>query len=293
MAKKFTLSTNESYEIKSNSIVEYITRCGFNLYYDYDEIFKYVEDRRDLFGESFSFVDDKVGTYKATFLKDYIHSVKENPASVFPIKLLVDTLLYHPTRTVFCFYDGVEGLFNISKGTKKLIAFDILGLMNAHVLIVSKNKLPNQIKSDEELYWLLRKIDPLAHRFDIIIDSNTFPKIHYAESVSTIGKWSMMNEVHHEIFKVTMPNIPARVKFIGKAYTTDDRIVECNDDYYCCVYSDRLVDISLDYLYLCSSNMFYKEKTRIGNTRDSSVVIEYGWTNHYPAGYADFFIPDP
>ena len=38
--------------------------------------------------------------------------------------------------------------------------------------------------------------------------------------------------------------------------------------------------------------MFYKQKTRIGTTRDNSVTIEYGWINSYPFGYADFFIPN-
>lgn len=294
MVQKFTLSVDESCKFKFNheSVVGCINQNGCKLYYVYDEIYKYLEDRRDLFGESFNFIDDKVGTYKSTFLKNYIESVKQNAAYVYPIKLLIDTLIYQPVRTVFGFYDGSAGVFNLSKGSKKLIAFDVLGITNAHILIVSKDDLPNQIKSDEELYWLLRKIDPHAHRFDIIIDNeDSYPIIHYAESVSTIGKWSIMTDTHKELFKQTMPNIPAKVKFTGLAHTTDDRINICDEDYYCWIHSDKEINVSLDYLYMCSSNMFYKQKIRVGTTFDDSIRIEYNRTN--PAGYADFFIPNP
>ena len=295
MTRKITLSIDESCSFKPDtiSVIEYLANNNCNLYYAYDEIFKYLEDRRDLFGRSFDYIENKVGTYKVPFLKDYIENANKNFGYVYPIKLLVDTFMYQPINTVFCLYDGTRNIFDMSKGTKKLIAFDVLGLTNAHILIVSSLKLPNQIKSDEELYWLLRKIDPAAHRFDIIIEGfDEYPRIHYAESVSTIGKWSMMTTKDKDLFNQTMPSLPARVKFIGKAYTTDSRIIECSNDYYCCVYSNKLINISLDYLYLCSSNMFYKQKTRIGTTRDNSVTIEYGWINSYPFGYADFFIPN-
>lgn len=295
MLYKCVLLVNEECKFKSNtSVIDCITQQGYKLYYSYDDIFKYLEDRSDLFGDRFSFVDDKKETYKKEFLSNYIENINNNDNYTCAIKLLVDTFMYQPINTVFCFYDGTNGTFNISKGNKKVIAFDILGFTHAHILVVSKDNLSNPINSDEELYWLLRKIDPTAHRFEIVLDKvDIFPQIHYAESVATIGKWSKMTAEDNEIFKQTMPTLPARVKFMGLSYTTDERIVSCCDDYYCCVYSNKFVDISLDYLYLCSSNIFYKQKTRIGTTRDNSIKIEYGWTNPYPAGYADFFIPNP
>lgn len=294
MAQKIRLSIKGSTFVPDKiSVVEYFSKHGYRIYYSYDEVFKFLEDRGNFFGKKFDYVESKKGYYKAAFLKNYLDNVVNNFQNVFPIKLLIDSFLYQPIRTVFCFSGGTDGIFEISKGTKKLIAFDFLSLTHSHVLITSKELLSNPIKSDEELYWLLRKIDPISHNFNIIIDNlDLNPRIHYIESVDTIGKWSSMETLHQEIFKYTMPPIPARIKFTGLSYTTDERIIACEDDYYCSVYSSKLTNVSLDYLYLCSSNMFYKQKVKVGTTLDNSLRIEYNWPNFNPSGQADFFIPN-
>lgn len=294
MVRKFQLLTKGLDFVPGKiSVIEYLSSNGVNLYYAYDEIFKYLEDRRELFGKKFDYVDSKIGFYKSAFLKNYLDSAIDNFKNVFPIKLLIDTFMYQPIQTVFCFY-GDNGIFEISKGTKKLIACDVLKISHAHILITSKQSLSNQIKSDEELYWLLRKINPASNNFDIIIEeAGAYPRIHYIESSDTIGKWSIIETMHSEIFKYTMPKILTRVKFTGLSYTTDERIIACEDNYYCSVYSNKLTNVSLDYLYLCSSNMFYKKKVKIGTTLDNNLKIEYNWVDHSPLGQSDFFIPHP
>lgn len=295
MARRLRLSFKDSLFIPSEiSVIEYFSKYGCNLFYAYDEILKFLEDRGEFFGKKFDYVESKIGYYKSSFIKNYLDNTFDNCQHGYPIKLLIDTFIYQPVKTVFCFFGGEAGIFEISKGTKKLIAFDTLGITHGHILISSKLNLPNQIKSDEELYWLLRKINPLSHTFDIIIEGiGVYPTIHYIESIDSIGKWSVIEPIHKELFKYTRPEIPARIKFTGLSYTTDQRIIACEDNYYCSVYSSKLTNVSLDYLYLCSSNMFYKQKVKVGTTLDNSLRIEYNWPNFNPSRQADFFIPNP
>jgi len=278
--------------IEGESLIEFLKSKNLNLHYYYDNIFNYIQNDDILFGNRYGHIECFTGKYKDLFLKSYFNDTLKDLNNTYPIKLLVDTFLYQPIKTIFCLSDdNVLSKFYITKGNKKIIAYDILGLTQAHMLLVSKKSLNNQIRTDEELYYLLKKINPESNAYKVIIDSENY-HIHFMESIDTLGKWRFLDIDNIQMIESTFPELPCRVRFLGKAYSTDDRIVPVEqDNYYCRVYSENKININLDYLFFCSSNTFFKFKTRVGTTLDQTIKIEYCWKD--PAVASDFFIPNP
>jgi hypothetical protein len=160
------------------------------------------------------------------------------------------------------------------------------------MLLLGPSSIGTKIGTTQELYWILRRIDPSSHNFHIILDMiNNVPQIHYAESIDTIGKWSSMDDYSIELLENSMPiKTQTRVKFLGNAYTTDGRITDDDYNYHVSVFSKEKADISLDYIALCSSNLYFKALTKVGVSLDQKIRIEFKRdTNFYSA---DFIIPN-
>lgn len=278
--------------IEGGSLIAFLKSKNLNLYYYYDNIYNFIQNDDISFGNRYGHIECFRGKYKELFLKSYLNDTIKDLNNTYPVKLLVDTFLYQPVKTIFCLSDDNSlNKFYITKGNKKIIAYDILGLTQAHMLLVSKKSLNNQISTDEELYYLLKKINPENDSYKVIIDSENY-HIHFMESIETLGKWRVLDFDNNQMINNTFPEIPCKVRFLGKAYTDDERIMPTEqNDYYCRIYSENKINIDLDYLFFCSSNTFYKFKTRVGTTLDQKIKVEYCWED--PAVASDFFIPNP
>lgn len=268
----------DSKNLKNNFIIDAIKKQNLSLYYQYDDLFKYTQY--------------DATTYKNKFLEFYLDETKVDVGLTFPYKLLIDTFLYYPPYSVFCFNEPVKGKFALTKGSKKVIAYAMNNIKHAHILFVSESEFQTEIKTDEELYWLLRKISPMHHNFCItLIGDDRSIHIHTAEDITTEGKWKRYEEIDVELLKYALPNLDVKVKFSGSAYTSDSRIIPVDNNWDCHVESSLPIDFNLSYLFLCSTNNYFKKYTRIGTTLDQTIKISYNRINDPLA--ADFFIPAP
>ena len=276
MTKLFKLYNKGFRDYENDDIIGFLKTYGLNLYYKYDNIFDYLSNKN---------------LHKKRFFSNYYENLISNTASIYPFKLLIDSFIYTPIKTVFVLNHESNNVFSLSKGHKKIVAFDTLNLTNAHMLIVSTQQLDNKIETSEELYWLLRRIDPFSHNFHIIVNfSDNNPIIHCIESIATINKWSLFDQEAMNVLEATTPKIPINIKFNGSAYSTDTRIDASSNNYYAEVYSKDEIDFDLDCIVFCSTNLFVKKYTKFGETLDSKIKIKY--LNIDPFNFADFIIPD-
>ncbi len=270
MPKLFNFNSNYT-----DNLIEFLNQYNCGLYYTYDNIYKYISRDKD--------------SYIKSFWQCYYDNITKNQSYTFPIKLLIDTLIYKNSNTVFAVYETQNGNFKISKGTKKIIAYDVLGLDMAHILFVSKHPVGKKINSNIELYQLMKKISPNYSSYKIIVDTNgELPTIHYAESKNTLGKWAILDSINKELL-TQIPSEKINVQFLGKAYSTDNRIISSNGEYYCSVESNFEVNVSLDYIHFCSINCYYKKLTNTGISLDGKIILKY-----YNSALADstFMIPN-
>lgn len=273
MSKLFKLYAKGFRDYPNDDLIAFLAEYGLNLYYKYDNIFNYLKSKN---------------SHKTRFFANYYENLVANVAYIYPFKLLIDSFIYTPVKTVFVLNHETDNNFSLSKGHKKIVAFDTLNLTNAHMLLVSSQKLDGKIETTEELYWLLRRIDPFSHNFHVTVNfSDNNPIIHCIESITTINKWSLFDSNALDVLETTKPKMPINIKFHGKAYTTDKRIDIGSNNYYAEVYSTDETDVSLDYIVFCSNNIFVKQCTKIGETLDSKVKIKYLNNNT-----TDFIIPN-
>lgn len=101
---------------------------------------------------------------------------------------LIDLLSKEKIRTVFCLRETEKGL-KITKGSKKIIAMAVNNIRMAPILIVSSKIYGEEIKSDNQLFDILKNLDTSIEtvRCDIIEPSQ--PCIHVLENINHVKNW--------------------------------------------------------------------------------------------------------
>lgn len=243
----------------TNPIIEQIQARDLKVYYSNDNLFKYIPDNTQI--------------YRKAFYENYLPLIESGNAHGY--KYLIDSFLYVLPYSPFCLVEIKDG-FRLTKGHKKLQAYAVNDMNNANMLFVSKTPIGEEIKTDRALFEILKKLDPKENNFlvELDIDGN----IHVAESITTATKWAKPSKL------LTIPELPLKVKFTGLATTIDNRLLP-SEDFYCHVHSDVAVNISLEYLLVCSNNTYYNKLTKIGTTDSLKIT--------YAQGEGNFIIPKP
>lgn len=106
---------------------------------------------------------------------------------------LIDMLKKEPIRTVFCLKDTGKD-FLITKGAKKIVAMAVNNIRIAHILFVSHKSYGKTIKNDEELFYVLKNLDPTVKTIRCDLINPPDPAIHILENIDNAIVWRSLRD---------------------------------------------------------------------------------------------------
>ena len=112
----------------------------------------------------------------------------ENNDVFYPYYMLIDMLKHEPIRTVFCLRETHNG-FKITKGAKKLVAMSANNLTMADIIIVGTKNYGTKINNDDELYDIVKRLDPTVETVKCELIEPLAPCIHVLENINNVKVW--------------------------------------------------------------------------------------------------------
>ena len=248
-----------------SDLFDYLNKKGVKLSYVYENVF--------------DFFQLNVGNIVSKFHQDYYGPFERIN---FKIKYLSDCLLHQKTKTCFTAKE-VDGKLILAKGLKKQIACAITQNFYGHALITSKNAYGRTLLNENELFDLLKSIDPSAETFTIHLqESNGIIEIDYIENSKTIGNWFHLDEEMEKLFHTTKLSPISKVltlNYNNDTITSIENLANQYTEYNHIVLSSTI--ITLEYLTFVQCDFYLKKKNRIGIGKNLLVFNRYddGITN--------------
>lgn len=265
-----------------NLIIKNYTDSTYN---QYENLFDYLDSKgvklSYIYGNVFEFFNLDVGNIATGFYKDYFTSLDR---TYFKFKYLSDCLLHQQIRTCFTAKEVNEKLF-LSKGFKKQFACAVTQNLYGHIFVVSKKLFGKCVLNEDELFNILKIIDPQAETFTITIsDDDGVIDMHYAENSITKGNWFHFDEKMEELFLSTKLTSNSKILFVNRTecdINYIEKLANQYKEYNHIVVSFTNTEITLEYLNFIQSDFFLKKKNRIGIGKKLLVFNRYedGITN--------------
>lgn len=266
---KFQITVHDNNKIFDFNfgIVDFIRSKGFELSVSYKDIYSLLD------------------WYPNGMVQNFLHSYEQNKnRDTCKIKYLADCFLHMNPKTVFSVYEKSNKLV-LSKGSKKVFACAVANNLNHITLMITKNVDSNIINTDQELYIILKALDPKAKTFRIVINViDEIPNIHFCENVKTYTNYFRYT---NQISKLSSVRIRAKHKIllVNNAQCFDpslnydyikfpinDRsdfydLIKKYNKYRSIIVADQPVEVTKEYLNFIQVDFFKKEKNKfcIGN----------------------------
>ena len=117
----------------------------------------------------------------------------ENNEVFFPYYKLMDLLSKEKIRTVFCLRETELGL-KITKGSKKIVAMAVNNIRLAPILTIGSNLYGEEVKSDIQLFDLLKSLDPTIETVRCDLMDPSHPSIHILENINYVKVWRSLRD---------------------------------------------------------------------------------------------------
>lgn len=269
--------TDQTNYDQCNGLIDYLHKRNFKLFYVYDDVFKILKLNANGIAQNY------YKMYRDSFVIDNAKT-----------KYLCDCFLHEPIKTVFTLSEYSNNDFRMSKGAKKRHACAVANKLTAGIFIVSREPIGKEINTEDEVYAILKDLDPSGNVFSIELNEHDqIPSIHIIENIQTRYNWFHVDDTIKDLFPLTKlePNQPIllfgnaqtrdpqlNVTYIKQKISTIDELMNASEQYpefRIIVASLMPMEITSEYLGFIQCDFYKKAKNQIGIANDLLIYNRY------------------